>query len=85
MRLADSIEKHGYFWLPSEEENALYGTLEISKKGQITLELMVPVEYPKSIAKKPWPFDQTTTIFRSIKSLVRLKATSSLRCVNVNA
>ena len=56
MRLADSIEKHGYFWLPSEEENALYGTLEISKKGQITLELMVPVEYPKSIAKKPWAF-----------------------------
>ena len=56
MRLAASIEKHGCFWLPSEENDALSGTLEISKKGQITLELMVPVEFPKATVQTPWPF-----------------------------
>ncbi len=56
MRLAASIERHGYFWLPSEEENVLSGTLEISKKGQITLELMVSVEYPSAIVERLWAF-----------------------------
>ena len=32
------------------------GHSKFLKKGQMTLELMVPVEYPKSIAKKPWAF-----------------------------
>ncbi len=56
MRLAASIEKNGYFWLPSEEEDALSGILKISQKGQVTLELMVPVEFPKATVQTPWAF-----------------------------
>lgn len=58
MRLAASIEKNGYFWLPSDTEakNALSGILRISEKGQVTLELMVPVEFPKATVQKPWAF-----------------------------
>ena len=56
MRLAESIEKNGYFWLPDEEEDVFSGTLKISKKGQVTLELMVPVEFPKATVQTPWAF-----------------------------
>ena len=56
MRLADSIEKNGYFWLPGEEEDALSGVLKISKKGKVMLELMVPVEFPKATVQTPWAF-----------------------------
>ena len=56
MRLADSIEKNGCFWLPDEEEDAFSGILKISKKGQVTLELMVPVKFPKATVQTPWAF-----------------------------
>ena len=56
MRLSGSIEKNGYFWLPKDPENALPGMLKISRKGQVTLELMVPVEFPKAMVQKPWAF-----------------------------
>ena len=58
MRLTASIEKSGYFWLPSDTEakNALSGILRISEKGQVTLELMVPIEFPKATVQKPWAF-----------------------------
>ena len=56
MRLADSIEKNGYFWLPGEEEDVLSGILKISEKGKVTLELMVPVEFPKATVQTPWAF-----------------------------
>ena len=48
MRLADSIEKNGYFWLPGEEEDALSGVLKISKKGKVMLELMSSCGIPQS-------------------------------------
>lgn len=58
MRLSASIEKNGYFWLSSDAEakNALSGILRISPKGQVTLELTVPVEHPRSLVEQPWPF-----------------------------
>ena len=56
MRLTASIEKNGYFWLSGEEEDALSGILKISKKGQVSLELMVPVEFPKATVQIPWAF-----------------------------
>ena len=62
MRLAESIEKNGYFWLPDEEEDAFSGTLKISKKGQVTLELMVPVEFPKATVQTPWAFSSDDNI-----------------------
>ena len=62
MRLAESIEKNGYFWLPNEEENAFSGTLKVSKKGQVTLELMVPVEFPKATVQTPWAFSSDDNI-----------------------
>lgn len=62
MRLADSIEKNGYFWLPDEEEDALSGILKISKKGQVTLELMVPVEFRKATVQTPWAFSSDDNI-----------------------
>ena len=45
MRLADSIEKNGYFWLPGEEEDALSGVLKISKKGKVMLEAFLKLEF----------------------------------------
>ena len=39
MRLAEPIEKSGFFWLPEKPENQVPGTLRISKSGEITLEL----------------------------------------------
>ena len=56
MRLVASIEKIGYFWLPNDPENAFSGILKISKKGQVKLELMVPVEFPKATVQTPWAF-----------------------------
>ena len=39
MRLADPIEKHGFFWLPSHPENQFPGILCISNAGEITLRI----------------------------------------------
>lgn len=39
MRLPEPIEKRGFFWLPTEPENQLPGSLRISVAGDVTLEV----------------------------------------------
>ena len=39
MRLSESIDKIGYFWLPSTPDTKVSGRLNISKSGQITLDV----------------------------------------------
>ncbi len=39
MRLNETIETHGHFWLPSRPENKVVGFLRISETGESTLEL----------------------------------------------
>ena len=40
MRLSNPIETSGYFWLPTDSEDRLPGTLQISGSGKVTLELI---------------------------------------------
>lgn len=39
MRLSESIEKTGFFWLPDQAERRLWGILRISESAEITLEI----------------------------------------------
>ena len=39
MRLPEPIEKHGFFWLPDDDENKIPGILRISESGEITVEV----------------------------------------------
>ena len=39
MRLAEPMEKAGFFWLPEDTENRVPGILRISESGKITLEV----------------------------------------------
>lgn len=40
MRIHAPIEKIGYFWLPGDPEQRLPGTLRVSDKGKVTLEVI---------------------------------------------
>ena len=46
MRLAQPLEKSGFFWLPEEPDNRLPGTLRISESGAPTLEVIGLFEDP---------------------------------------
>ena len=39
MRLPESIETHGYFWLAEKPDNRLTGVLRISERGEASLEM----------------------------------------------
>ncbi len=40
MRLSDSIDKPGFFWLPNRPEQQYPGTLHVSESGEITLRIV---------------------------------------------
>ena len=39
MRLSESVEKSGFFWIPGEPEKQLPGILRISESGEVTVEV----------------------------------------------
>ena len=40
MKIKEPFSVSGYFWLPSDEENRLYGTLKVEDGGKIELEVL---------------------------------------------
>ena len=54
MRLAESIETHGYFWLPEQPQNRHSGILRVSLKGEASLELFGSFN-PSYLAFVPLP------------------------------
>lgn len=60
MRLAEPIEKSGFFWLPEKPDNKLHGTLRISESAEITLELIGLLDDPFAAPRR----DPTKNQFR---------------------
>ena len=52
MRLSESIEKTGFFWLPEEPKNRLPGVLRISESGKITLKISYSLDLSEDATKK---------------------------------
>lgn len=56
MRLSESVEKTGFFWLPEEPKNQLPGVIRISESGKATLEVFClsdPIQCLISEAQNP--------------------------------
>lgn len=61
MRLPESIETYGYFWVPDNPDNRLSGILRISETGKASLELFGSLRTPGSTPFDP-PILQPTLI-----------------------
>ncbi|MYC29354.1 MAG: hypothetical protein F4X65_04585 [Chloroflexi bacterium] len=55
MRLPESIETHGYFWLAGKPDNRLTGVLRISERGEASLEMFGAFDSPSNGPPKGLP------------------------------
>ncbi|MDK2741680.1 MAG: hypothetical protein NDI90_02120 [Nitrospira sp. BO4] len=65
MRLAEPISESGYFWLPEDPDTKWPGTLHISDRGEMKLDVIGPLGEPLDVSLGSGPLKRVVGIIKS--------------------
>ena len=86
MRIAEPIEKQGFFWPPGQEELKTPGTLKVARSGEVELDLFDLYTADTSQGRRPrlvpriWPTDEEKKIRPRILGIIDAKPVTILKC-----